>query len=139
MARRILSAVTDLFFSTRITAVASQVGVAVIACPPADVVRHCLEAPPDLVVLDLHGPGDPLAIVRALKSAPATRAIEVLGFYAHVDGALRRAALEAGTDQVLPRSAFAARLPDLLAGRPERGYTSPPAADRGGPSPEGSP
>ena len=43
MERRILSAVTDLFFSTRITAVASQVGVAVIACPPADVVARYLE------------------------------------------------------------------------------------------------
>ena len=134
-----LSAVTDLFFSTRITAVASQVGVAVIACPPADVVARCLEQPPDLVVLDLHGSGDPLAIVRALKADEATRAIEVLGFYSHVDGALRRAALEAGTDQVLPRSAFTARLPELLAGGAGRGYTSTPAADRGGPRREESP
>jgi CheY-like chemotaxis protein len=139
MTRRILSAVTDLFFSTRITATASQVGVTVIACPPADVVARCLEEPPDLVVLDLHAAGDPLAIVRALKADAKTRAIEVLGFYSHVDGALRRAALEAGTDQVLPRSAFTTRLPELLAGRATRGYTSPPTADRGGPRPEESP
>jgi CheY-like chemotaxis protein len=115
MSRHVVSAVTDLFFSTRIGAVAKQVGVTLAECPPALLHARCREHPPDLVVIDLHGPGDPLAIVRALKADPATRAIEVLGFYSHVDGALRKAALEAGADRVLPRSTFTARLPALLA------------------------
>jgi NADH:ubiquinone oxidoreductase subunit 6 (subunit J) len=39
-----------------------------------------------------------------------------VGFYPHVDRALREAALAAGVDQVLPRSAFTVRLAALLAG-----------------------
>ena len=37
-----------------------------------------------------------------------------MGFYSHVETTLRRTALEAGADAALPRSAFVARLPDLL-------------------------
>ena len=74
------------------------------------------------MILDLQAPGDPLALTRALKSDPATRGIPVVGFYPHVEGALREAALAAGVDQELPRSAFTVRLAALLAGTggPER-------------------
>ena len=68
---------------------------------------------PALVILDLTGPGA-LDDARALKHDPATRAVPIVGFYSHVDHALREAALAAGLDHVLPRSAFVARLPELL-------------------------
>ena len=71
---------------------------------------------PDLIVLDLQAPGDPLTLARALKADPGTAGLEIVGFYSHVEQALREAALAAGVDHVLPRSAFTARLPALLAG-----------------------
>jgi hypothetical protein len=40
----------------------------------------------------------------------------MVGFYSHVDTATRDAALAAGVETVLPRSAFVARLPELLRG-----------------------
>jgi hypothetical protein len=44
--------------------------------------------------------------------------VPVTGFFSHVDHATRDAALAAGVDEVLPRSAFVSRLPALLAGEP---------------------
>lgn len=116
--RRAIVCVPDLFFLTRIQAAAKRTGAAIEECAPAALAGRCAAAPPALVILDLHGPGDPLAAVRALKSSRATAGIPVVGFYSHVDSELRRRALAAGVDRVLPRSAFTAKLEELLAGAP---------------------
>jgi len=119
--RRVVAVVPDLFFATRISATAREVGVALEILAPDAALAAIRNAPPSLVLLDLHAPGDPLALVRALRAGPETRTVPVLGFYAHVDQALRQAALEAGVDQALPRSAFTHMLPALL-----RGEKTPP-------------
>src|SRR5882762_3555795 len=115
-ARRVVMVVPDLFFATRITTTAARLGVAIQAPAPQEALAVIRLLPPDLVVLDLRAQGDPLALARSLKADPATRHIPVVGFYPHVEGALREAALAAGIDQVLPRSAFTARLASLLTG-----------------------
>lgn len=112
----VLAVVPDLFFATRISATAAEVGVPLEILAPEAALAAIRTALPALVVLDLHAPGDPLALVRALRADPATRSLRVLGFYAHVDQALRSAALAAGVDEALPRSAFTRRLPALLRG-----------------------
>ncbi len=66
-------------------------------------------------------------MVRALRTEPATAALPVTGFFSHVDIARRDAALAAGVDRALPRSAFTAKLPEILRG------------DRTSPPPEESP
>ncbi|MEM9563144.1 MAG: hypothetical protein AAGA93_11025 [Actinomycetota bacterium] len=43
--------------------------------------------------------------------------VSVIGFGPHVDTDLHRRASEAGYDEILARSVFFRRLPDLLAGR----------------------
>jgi CheY-like chemotaxis protein len=115
-ARRAVSVVADLFFATRIATTAKALGVVVKDASPENALELCKTERPDLVILDLHGPGDPLGLARSLKSEESTRHIEIVGFYSHVDQALRHAALAAGVDRVLPRSAFTARLPSILAG-----------------------
>jgi hypothetical protein len=42
--------------------------------------------------------------------------VPVVGFFAHVQTELMQRARAAGFDEVLPRSAFVARLPDILRG-----------------------
>ena len=116
--RRIVVVVPDLFFATRIATTAQALGVENAACPAGETLETCRRDPPDLVILDLHGPGDPAGLARALKSDPATRRVPIVGFYSHVDQETRRAAEAAGVDAVLPRSAFTARLAALLAGTP---------------------
>ena len=61
----------------------------------------------DLVVVDLGRPG----VLDVLPSIGG----RVIGFGSHVDRELLDAARRAGCDQVLARSAFFARLPELLA------------------------
>jgi len=119
-ARRVVAVVPDLFFATRISATASQVGVSLEMPAVAAALEIIRNAPPALVVIDLHAPGDPLALVRALRADPATRGLRVIGFYSHVERALRALALEAGVDEALARSAFTARLPAILRGDDDR-------------------
>jgi CheY-like chemotaxis protein len=115
-ARRVYALVPDLFFMSRIGAVAAQLGVVVEELRPNRAITACRNAPPDLLLLDLHAPGDPLEVIRVLKADDATRGIEIVGFFSHVEIARREEALRAGADRVLPRSAFVARLPELLRG-----------------------
>lgn len=120
-ARRVLAVVPDLFFAAKIEAVAKAAGVAIAFAAPAAAAAACAADPPDLVLLDLHaGPGVP-GLVRALKASPATAGVPLVGFHSHVDVETRNAALEAGLDRALPRSAFVTRLPGLLAGDPAAG------------------
>ncbi|MEO5987656.1 MAG: hypothetical protein ABIU54_02045 [Candidatus Eisenbacteria bacterium] len=118
MSRRIIAVVPDLFFSTRILATARTVGVPVDLLPLPRALAACIESLPALVLIDLHANGDPMALVRALKQDERTRGIPLVGFYSHIETALRRAALEAGIDEAMPRSAFTRRLPELLSGAP---------------------
>ena len=114
--RRVVTVVPDLFFATRIAETAARLGVLLEPCAPEAALAAIRRDQPDLVIVDLHAAGDPLALVRALKSDPQAQSVPLAGFYAHVDRAVREAALAAGADHVLPRSAFTARLPHLLAG-----------------------
>jgi CheY-like chemotaxis protein len=112
----VIAVVPDLFFAAKITAVAKAAGVEVRFVSLPEALPRCRDDAPDLVLLDLHAPGDVPALVRALRADPATRPLAVVGFYSHVESATRAAALEAGVDRALPRSAFVSRLPALLAG-----------------------
>lgn len=118
--RRILGLVPDLFFATRIAAVARAEGAEWHVAPATNVVVAATDPRADLVLVDLHAPGG-LDGISALKADAATRGIPVIGFHSHVDVELRTAALAAGADRVLPRSAFTRQLADLVAGRPASG------------------
>lgn len=111
-----VAVVPDLFFAARIAGAAEHLPVTLETPAPGEAFEAIRRSPPGLVILDLHAPGDPLSLVRALRADPATRTVPIVGFYAHVDRALRAAALAAGLNQVLPRSAFSARLAALLTG-----------------------
>ena len=114
--RRVYALVPDLFFMSKIGATATQLGLIVEELRPNRAITACRNEPPDLLLIDLHAEGDPLEVVRVLKANDGTKAIRIVGFYSHVDQALREAALRAGADQVLPRSAFVVKLAELLRG-----------------------
>lgn len=61
-----------------------------------------------VLVVDLTNPDlDGAAFVRELADAGALQSVRTLGFYAHVDPAVRERALAAGFDRVVPRSRMA--------------------------------
>lgn len=116
--RRVAMIVPDVFFAARIAATAEAAGVALQAIemeePPGRAIDTLATAGIDLVLVDLSHPGA-LDRARRLRLEPHTAAMPVVGFYAHVDEATRRAAEAAGI-QTLPRAAFTRRLADILRG-----------------------
>jgi CheY-like chemotaxis protein len=112
----ILAAVDDLMFKVKILETAKQVGVQVATASTArDALARARAERPRLIILDLHSvPCAPLEVLKALKADPDLQAIPTLGYFSHVQEEVGRHATEAGCDQVLPRSAFSAKLPDLL-------------------------
>src|SRR5690349_5634767 len=68
-----------------------------------------------LVLLDLDGQGfSRVEAVRALKADRRTRAVRTVGYLPHVMADLKAQAQAAGCDEVVARSAFVKRLPQLL-------------------------
>ena len=116
MSSRVISVVDDMFFASKIRAVAEAAGVE-ISFPRNQeaVVAKARETKPGLIVVDLHNQRiDPVALARELKADEELRRIKLLGFFSHVQTELQRNALAAGFDQVIPRSMFARDLPKLL-------------------------
>ena len=112
---RVMLVASDLFFVARIGETCRAAGVALVEMDAAGALELCRSTIPDLVILDLHGPGDPIALARAIKADPASRAVPIVAFYSHVDRDLGERARAAGIDHALPRSAFTAKLPSLLS------------------------
>src|SRR5436309_15389309 len=102
--RRVWLVGSDLFFLARITENAKALGVAMETVDSQSVLERMSSDPPDLLILDLHAPDDPIGLARALKANDRAAAIPIVAYYSHVDEARREAARNAGVDQVLPRS-----------------------------------
>ena len=122
-ARFVLLVVPDLFFRSRIQTTAAHLNVETGHTTATRLVADAGSRRPDLVIVDLHEPEGVLDAVRELKRDAAVAAVPVVGFYPHVDDATRRAAIEAGVDDVMPRSAFTVRLAALLRGPGEAAST----------------
>ncbi|HYM80350.1 MAG TPA: hypothetical protein VEY91_02940 [Candidatus Limnocylindria bacterium] len=114
--RSVYLVVPDLLFATRITETARQHGVEALSLVRTQVLERCRERPPDLVILDLEAPDDPVALVREFKNEPRLAAVPLVAYYPHVERHLYDAARAAGADQILPRSAFTVRLVEILTG-----------------------
>jgi DNA-binding NarL/FixJ family response regulator len=91
--------VPDLMDRSRITGAGASV---TWVSTPAELVGTAA----DLVIVDLSRPG-------VLEFLPRINR-RVVGFASHVDRELLAAAREAGCDQVLTRSAFFSRLPEIV-------------------------
>jgi CheY-like chemotaxis protein len=117
--RRILAAVEDLLFKSKISETASQLGIeATFPRNPRRLLEAMHESPPDLLVLDLNSARfESLTLLEDMSSDEATRDVPTVGFLSHVQKDLAVAAREAGCDRVVARSAFTKDLPQILAGR----------------------
>jgi PleD family two-component response regulator len=118
MTRSVLAAVDDMFFAAKIRAVAEAVGVKVdFARSNQKLIDAAQTVRPSLIIVDLHS--EKVAaeeLARQLKADTQLRGIPLLGFFSHVQTELKIQAEAAGFDRVMPRSAFAAKLADVLRG-----------------------
>jgi PleD family two-component response regulator len=115
----ILAVLDDLMFTSKIRTTAGQLGVDIRFARSAEAAMNEIRrTPPTLVILDLNNPRtDPLGIVAAVKQDPALGSVRTVGYASHVQTDVIEAARRAGVDTVLPRSAFAQHLADILAQR----------------------
>ena len=118
MNRRVIAAVEDLLFKSKILETAKELNVeAKFPRKPQKLLDAVEENPPDLVILDLNSTHfEPLELLEKLKSGDAAREIPTLGFLSHVQKDLAVAAKEAGCDRIVARSAFTKDLPKIVAG-----------------------
>jgi DNA-binding NarL/FixJ family response regulator len=119
----ILASVDDLFFRSKVRTTAKHLGIEITFAATADeMVAQAKSLQPTLVIFDLNSQKmDAIATIAALKADAATADLRALGFASHVHTELIAAARKAGADDVLPRSAFAGRLAEIL----QHGNTKP--------------
>lgn len=116
MGQAIIAVVDDMFFASKIRAVAEAVRVEISFPRSLEVlIQKARETKPGLIVVDLHNQRiDAAVLASELKSDEQLRDIRLLGFFSHVQTELQRNALAAGFDQVIPRSVFARDLGQIL-------------------------
>lgn len=109
----VLALIDDLFFQAKLLETAKRVGVTVNVVSNGDALVQAANAQmPALVLVDLNARQGALdALTRLCAAGPA----QVIAFLSHVQTDLAARAREAGCEQVLPRSKFAADLPQILS------------------------
>ena len=119
MNRRVIAAVSDMLFASKIRGTAEQLNVTVDFARTADGLFDAAKTDvPSLVILDLQDQRlDPFALASRLKADERLREVPVVAFFSHVETELQRRALEAGAEHVLPRSVFTRRLAEILTGQ----------------------
>jgi len=113
----ILAVVDDLLFSSKIRTTARQLGLEVaFVRQTGAAVESARRERPRLIVVDLNcARFDAIGLVSSLKQDEELRTIPVVGFVSHVHGDVIDRARAAGIDEVMARSAFSSRLPEILA------------------------
>ncbi|HYP29420.1 MAG TPA: hypothetical protein VE262_22105 [Blastocatellia bacterium] len=111
--------VDDMFFASKIRGAAEAEGHQVERLRSREQIENDAAAnPPRLFIVDLNSDRlDPVETITLLKSRPELSSVPVVGFLSHVEVELKRRAVEAGCDYVLPRSLFTQRLADIVSGR----------------------
>jgi CheY-like chemotaxis protein len=115
---RVLALVPDLMFGSRLLAAAAAGGLELELVSDAAAARERLadDGPGwQLLVIDLTDSGlDGAGLVASLRDEGRLSATRTLGFYAHVDAAVRERAEQSGFDLVVPRSRMAREAAELL-------------------------
>jgi CheY-like chemotaxis protein len=130
----IISLVPNLMFATRIEDAVRAAGAVVLS--PIDLAAFlaALRNGARLVIVDSSATEVPwMEWVSAAKDDPATEAVPIIAFGAHIDLELRNRALGAGVDRYLARSNFVDGLPEFIAAA-VRDTTDDPCSE---PLPEG--
>ncbi|HKD36236.1 MAG TPA: hypothetical protein VKB78_05525 [Pirellulales bacterium] len=112
----VLFLTTDLMFTSRLSGVASRLGMTLkIAATSAALIKLLAADPGSLVLVDLNSPGlDPRSLVADLK-ALSTPPQAIVAFGPHVHENRLAEATAAGCDEVLTRGQFNAHMEETLA------------------------
>ncbi|MFN0101223.1 MAG: response regulator [Bryobacteraceae bacterium] len=105
----------DLFFTVKILDAAKRIGLEVVCVKEEEKILELAKQLPALIVFDLNTTAvNAVDLIQKIKHQPETEHISLIGFVSHVQIDLKRHALEAGADTVIPRSTFSQNLPAIL-------------------------
>lgn len=122
MNRRILAAVDDMIFASKIRGTAEQLNVTVFFAKSADAAFDAAKTDvPSLIILDLHSQRtNSFDLAARLKGDEQLRHVPLVGFFSHVQTELQQRATQAGIDHIMPRSVFTKKLSHILLGDLQR-------------------
>ena len=104
---KVAGLIDNLFFSSKLSEVARSLGAEAVICTSAEAIPHDVSR----IFVDLSAGFDAIAEIRKIK---AIHSAPVTAFFSHVQIDSKERAEQAGADEVLPRSAFAARLAEII-------------------------
>ena len=114
--KRVLAAIPDLFFWSKVSGVASQLGAQARLTTSKASLLEAANAGADLVIVDLEADAlDPLEAIREILSSRAPTGPRLVAFAGHTKESLLEKARAAGCDEVLTKGALASALPRLLS------------------------
>lgn len=108
---RVLAAIPDLMFQSRVREQAEALGFAIAIADTMQEAAVGLDEEPNLLVVDLQGQGIDAG---ALISSAKERGVPVLAYGRHTEAPALRAAREAGANSVVVRSTFVEEMAQLL-------------------------
>src|SRR5215467_12802832 len=111
--QRVVAYMDDLFFQMKLAETAKHLGLEVKVASNTESLMQLMQPAPLLVIVDLNARSNPLEAIRQLRAAQPQ--LRVIGFLSHVQTGLAEQALGAGLHEVMPRSKFSMRLPEILA------------------------
>ncbi len=98
---------TDIFFAVKINEAAKRAGVGFVMAKTQESALNNIRNGAEVVIVDLNCRElDTVGIIQAIKSDESLKGVRVVAFLSHVFEDLRRAAVQAGCDEVMPRSRF---------------------------------
>lgn len=113
----VVAVIDDLFFQAKVSAALQQMEIAAQVVPNGGPLHDILQSgsPPALVIVDLTlGGADATALIRDVRALPRGNSVPILAFGSHVAVEVRKQALQAGASQVVAKSEFSRRLPQLV-------------------------
>lgn len=113
----VVAVIDDLFFQAKVRTALHHLGLAAEIVPNGGRLHARLQEgdAPALVVVDLTlRSADAVSLIRDLRAVEHGRSVSILAFGSHVAVEVQKQALQAGANQVVAKSAFAKRLPQLV-------------------------
>jgi PleD family two-component response regulator len=113
---RVVAVLDDIFFASKIKEAAKSAGVKLeIFKNFTGLIESLTSAPPTLIIVDLNSKKfNALDLIEELKTSQKLKNISTLGYLPHVQEELKKEAIEAGFDIVMPRSRFSRELKQIL-------------------------
>ena len=106
----------DMFFASKIRQAAKSGGIELdLISDSKGIPVSMINNPPRLLIFDLNSKTlNPFDLIQKVKAAPELKEAYCIGYFPHVEKDLKKEALAAGVDEVMPRSRFSMELASIL-------------------------